>query len=241
MPEQTAKLITIGRITKAHGVRGEMALDFYSDDAALLEGVLFLDAPERSSGQAPEQLPGQLPGQLPRQLPGQLPEQALKPASEKKAAAPQARASSEAGGGKLRPVRLNSLRWHHGNPLITLEGVKDRTEAELLRNRSLLIPESKLPELSDGELYLHALIGLQVYVMGVRLAGVSETEPLGELAWVDQSSGQEIWGIVTPGGKEVLFPAVDEFIVGFDMKNNSVRIAPPEGLLELYLSDQSQS
>ena len=202
MPEQTAKFINIGRITKAHGVRGEMVLDFYSEDPELLDGALFLGVPERS-GQAAE----------------------------------QAATSSLPAGSK--PARLSSLRWHHGKPLITLEGVKDRTEAELLRNCPLYIPESALPELSDGELYLHTIIGLKVYVMGVQLAGVSATEPLGELAWVDQSAGQEIWGIVTPDGKEVLFPAVDEFIVGFDMENESVRIAPPEGLLELYLTEQS--
>lgn len=208
MPEQKNKFINIGRITKAHGVRGEMVLDFYSEDADLLDGTLFLGLPERTSGTTATATTRQ-PGN-----------------------------TSGAAHGS-RPVRINSVRWHHGKPLITIEGVKDRTEAELLRNCPLFIPESALPELSDGELYIHTIIGLKVYVMGIELPGMDFSQPIGELAWVDQSAGQEIWGIVTPEGKEILFPAVDEFIVNFDMENESVRIAPPEGLLELYLTDQS--
>ena len=200
------KLISIGRITKAHGVTGELVVDFYAENSKLLDGELFLSDPERAFSE--------------------------KAFAEKNVANKDAASSA----GKLKelgkPVKVTSLRWHHGKALVRLDIVKDRTEAELLRNCEFLIPESKLPALSDGEVYIHALIGLKVDI-----EDASGRRYLGVLEWVDQSGGQELWGIATDDDKEVLFPAVDEFIVKFDIDNGVVIINPPEGLLELYLSE----
>jgi 16S rRNA processing protein RimM len=46
-----------------------------------------------------------------------------------------------------------------------------------------------------------------------------------------------LWSIRTPDGKEVLFPAVEEFVLDIDLEAGSVRIAPPPGLLDLYLGE----
>ena len=43
--------------------------------------------------------------------------------------------------------------------------------------------------------------------------------------------------IATPDGKEILFPAVDQFVISIDLEEGKAVIAPPPGLIELYLSE----
>jgi 16S rRNA processing protein RimM len=50
-----------------------------------------------------------------------------------------------------------------------------------------------------------------------------------------------VWSIVTDDGKEVLFPAEASFIEGFDLEGERIHIAPPEGLLDIYLGGDEQA
>lgn len=123
------------------------------------------------------------------------------------------------------------LRLAHGRAVLSLEEVRSRDEAEKLRGRRILAPEERLPPPGKGEVYLRDLAGLAVF---------TEQEgalvPLGRLAGADATGGQELWRIVTPEGKEILFPASPEFVRRIDLQGGLTVIAPPAGLLELYLS-----
>lgn len=133
----------------------------------------------------------------------------------------------------LLEYKICSVRLHHGRLLIRLEDVPDRTAAELLRGCSVFIPRSRLPEVDENEVYLGDLPGLSVLVYAAE--GGAEPEPLGFIASVDEMAGQAIWTIKTPGGREILFPAVREFVLEIDLGRQTASIAPPPGLLEIYL------
>ena len=47
--------------------------------------------------------------------------------------------------------------------------------------------------------------------------------------------------IVTDDGKEVMFPAEASIIEGFDLEGECIHIAPPEGLLDIYLGGDEQA
>ena len=64
---------------------------------------------------------------------------------------------------------------------------------------------------------------------------------LGVLDHVEYPAGLEVWSIVTDDGKEVLFPAEASFIEGFDLEGECIHIAPPEGLLDIYLGGDEQA
>lgn len=130
------------------------------------------------------------------------------------------------GGEQPSPVRLLAVRWHRGMPLARLEGVADRTAAELLRGAKLLAQRRELPAAAQDEAYLCDLMGCDVLL--------PDGSRLGRLDHVESPAGQELWSIVTDAGREVLFPAQPQFITGFGQ--GSVSIAPPEGLLDIYLS-----
>lgn len=138
----------------------------------------------------------------------------------------------QAGNGVPRPVRIVAHREHKGRPLIQVENIDDRTGAEHLRGQKLLVPRSQLPELPDDEAYIEDLLGF-----GVEL---EDGSLLGRFSDVEQSAAHDVWVIVTPDGREVLFPADPSFIVAFDMEARRIRIAPPPGLVELYLNPEPQ-
>lgn len=178
--------IEIGRILKAHGIRGEICIEYNADSPELLGNSIYLAAPQ-PQGSRSKKMP-------------------------------------------LKQYILKSLRMHKGRPLITLEGVPDRTAAELLRGQSIFIPEDRLPELSDDEIYMNELPGLAVFVR----ENDNSLRRLGELLSADIMAEQEVWTIVTSEGQEILFPATEEFVESIDLSTESIIITPPPGLIEIY-------
>lgn len=176
MPESA--LLLIGRVRKAHGIRGEVSVDCYADSPSLLREGVYLQ------------------------------------------------------GSSSAPVfrEIKTLRVHHGAVLIQFADVADRNAAESLRGLEILIPENRLPEPGDDEIYLHQIMGLSV----IQVAEDGAETPLGTISSVTEISGQELWTISSDNEEDVLFPAVSEFVLSFDLEAGIVRIAPPPGLIELY-------
>lgn len=175
---EASRFIEIGLLTRPHGLKGEVCVDYYADSPFLLKGTVYLKAG--------------------RALP--------------------------------RPVEIKAIRMHKGRPLVTIEGVSDRTAAELLRGHQLLVPEDSLPELDDDEVYLYELEGITVILDDTGAE-------LGVIEGIDVNLDQEVWTIRTPDGKEVLFPAAEPFVRDIDLETRTARIAPPPGLLDLYLGE----
>ena len=109
-----------------------------------------------------------------------------------------------------------------------LKNIADRTTAESLRGAAVLIPKQNLASPNPGEFYIQDLIGLTVML-------AYNNEIIGQIVDVNLGTGQELWVIESVNGKEILFPAVPEFVEEIDLDKAEVFINPPEGLLELYL------
>jgi len=134
-----------------------------------------------------------------------------------------------------RPVRIREWSLWKDQLILNIEGVDDRTQAEQMRGQELLIDASFLPEAEDDEPYVRDLLGLTVKLENGKVVG--------ELEDVDFPAGQEMWIIRAPesaGGYEILLPAVPEFVLDIDLTAEKVVIAPPEGLLDLYLGGAAQ-
>ena len=122
-----------------------------------------------------------------------------------------------------KAVAAASCRVHKGMALLKLEGVEDRTAAERLRGKELLIRRADAG-LSQGEYFDAELLGLDVYD--------GETgECVGELVRVDRYPASKVYTV--RGVTEFLVPAVkDAFILGVDLENNRMDIRMWEGLTE---------
>jgi 16S rRNA processing protein RimM len=61
-----------------------------------------------------------------------------------------------------RPIRVLNVRVQGKGYIASLEGVEDRSAAELLRGHDIMVPKSSLPVLADGEFYWDDLVGCTV-------------------------------------------------------------------------------
>ena len=130
-------------------------------------------------------------------------------------------------GGRPRRYTVTGVRYNRDRPLISFREIQGRDQAERLRGAEVLARRRDLPD-EDPEAFMIAdLQGLQIY----RDDGLF----LGDLREVQSHAGQEIWVIAHPEGNEILFPAVDPFVLEIDLQAGLARIDPPPGLLDLYL------
>lgn len=135
-----------------------------------------------------------------------------------------------------KQITVASVRMHHQMALITIEGVKDRTEAEKYRRYRLFIERQKLSQLNEDEYYQTDLLGLDVFA-----ENLDDGSYLGQLSSIDAPAGQELWTITTDDDQEILLPAVPEFVSIIDLDEEYIIITPPPGLLDLYIQPASST
>lgn len=118
-----------------------------------------------------------------------------------------------------KPVKLLSGRVHKGMLIARLEGVSDISSASALKNRVVCIDrgEYKLPE---GDFFIQDIIGAKVF-------DESGAE-IGTLEDVFESPASNIY--VVRGEREILIPAVPEFILETDIEGGKIIVHMMEGL-----------
>lgn len=126
--------------------------------------------------------------------------------------------------GGQRTFTIEKSRPHKKRLLVLFAEVPDRTEAERLRGRWLTIPAEDAAPLPDGAFYPHEIQGFAVFDE----AG----ETLGTLANVLEYPAHDIWVVRTADDREVMVPAVKEFIRGVDPAAKTIVLAPIEGMFE---------
>ncbi|GAA1975831.1 ribosome maturation factor RimM [Kitasatospora viridis] len=126
---------------------------------------------------------------------------------------------------KVGPLTVESGKVHSGKLLIRFAGVKDRTDAEALRNTMLIaeVDPDERPEEED-EYYDHQLIGLDVVLADGTLVG--------ELTEVVHLPYQDLLTVVRPDGTEVLIPFVEQIVPTIDLAEQRCVITPPPGLID---------
>ena len=168
--------VPVGRVIKAHGLKGELCIKSYADSPFLIQdmGRVYLKAEGR------------------------------------------------------RPQKhgLAQVRQHRQGLLMTLESISGRDEARQWLGAEVWIRRRDVPESGAESLRLLELLGARVYLQDGRF--------LGHIHSVDRRTGQEVWAIWTPADREVLLPAVSEFVRDMDPEDHRAVVDPPAGLLELY-------
>ena len=122
------------------------------------------------------------------------------------------------------PHAVESARQHQRIVVLKLEGVDEMVAAARLRGVTLWIPEAERMPLPTDQFYLSDVVGLPVtHVNG---------QPLGKVVDFIPSGANDLFVVRTPGGREVLLPAVREFIHELDIPAGVLRVAPIPGLFD---------
>lgn len=133
----------------------------------------------------------------------------------------------------MESYEIEGVRYQKDMAILKLKGVNDRNAAEALKDCDVYITEADLRELPEDTFYIRDLIGCRV----VNRSGNTENEEeIGIITDVLQNTAQDIYQVKTKEGKEVLIPAVGEFVkeINIDEKTVIVSLIPgfTDGALE---------
>lgn len=160
--------VVVGHVTKAHGVRGEVAVEVRSDN------------PDRFVGGAI--------------------------------------VFTEAG----RSLTIERAHAHGARHLVKFGGIDDRATAGSLRGQVLVVPESWLPDLPEGEFWPFQLEGSEVVTESGRSLGtVSEVIP---------NPANDLWVATDTEGTETLVPALRDVVVDVDVDAKRILVRDVPGL-----------
>lgn len=115
------------------------------------------------------------------------------------------------------------VRLHKGQWLVSVKGVRDRTEVEGWRGRYLFLPEQDPDQLPEGYIYEHHLVGLE--------CRSTTGEVLGRVEGLDTSGGQTR-AVVRRGDEEILVPWVPAIVKRVDRESGVLVVDPPPGLFD---------
>ena len=116
-------------------------------------------------------------------------------------------------------------RYQNDKLIVKLEGIDDRTQAEFLKGMEIFITEDQLEELPKGEHYVRDIVGYSVVDIATNLE-------IGTLTDVIQNTAQSILEIKTDAGKQVLIPAVPEFLKQINDDREVIEVELIPGFLD---------
>jgi len=119
-----------------------------------------------------------------------------------------------------KTLTVETIRFHKNMVLAKVREVTSMDEAELLRNKEIVIAKEDLPPLEKGRFYVADIVGFQVVS--------PEGELLGTLKDVIKPAKTDIFVITTTDDKEVLVVAIDSNIKAINMAEKKIVAVLPE-------------
>jgi 16S rRNA processing protein RimM len=119
--------------------------------------------------------------------------------------------------------RVFRVRIHKGRWLVSVKGLRDRSEVDDWRGRYLYLPEQRIEDLPEGYYYEHHLVGLNC----VSVSG----ESFGSVTGLETGGGQ-VRVNVRIGRREYQIPYVPQIVREVDLEGGRIVVDPPRGLLD---------
>ena len=127
-------------------------------------------------------------------------------------------------GERYKAYTVRDIRWHGGDMLVSLKELPDRTAVEIFRNIMVYMKSEDMPELPEGEYFLHQLVGMEIIT--------DQGERLGILKEILITGANDVYLVESQQGKELLLPAIDEVVLDIDQEKNQILVHIIPGLLD---------
>lgn len=121
-------------------------------------------------------------------------------------------------------VVIQEIRRHRGQLIAGLKGYTDRGSSEALVGREVYVRTDELPELSDGEFYVHDLMGMDVWS--------EDGRAVGKVTGYISAGGNGVFEVSGQFG-DVLIPSSVETIKEVDRGQKKIIVRLIEGLIEI--------
>lgn len=123
------------------------------------------------------------------------------------------------------PYKIEHLRGH-GNTIVKLSGIDVREVAMQFKGSYLSITRDMSYDLSEGEYFVSDLLNLKVLDTSQNV--------LGKIIDIIDGAASDLFVIKRQGKKDLYVPAIPEYTEAVDLKNGTIILDLPKGLLEIY-------
>lgn len=121
-----------------------------------------------------------------------------------------------------QPHRVDRMRRHQTGMIVHFTDIKDRDQANLLREKMVYIAIKDAVPLEDGEYYLYQVEGILVVT--------EEGEELGRLTGLIETGANDVYVVTAPDGRELLLPVIPDVIKNVDVPGGTMTVHLLEGL-----------
>lgn len=120
---------------------------------------------------------------------------------------------------------INEIKYRPKDLLLSFKDYDDINKVEKFKGKYILIDESQKRDLPEDTYYIADIIGLDVFTM--------EDEYLGKVIDILQTGSNEVYVIADEKSKkEILIPAVKEFMPEISLEKRRITVDPIEGMIE---------
>ncbi len=127
--------------------------------------------------------------------------------------------------GALIPFVVAAVHFRGNKMSMKLAEITSIEQAEKLRSKKLYLPLTELPELEEGQYYLHQLVGYQID--DINLGNI------GKVKLIYNLPAQDLLAVIYKG-VEAMIPINNSIILAVNHETKSIKTNLPDGLLEVY-------
>lgn len=128
-------------------------------------------------------------------------------------------------GDEKKPIKISSRKPHNDGIIFGIKGISTPEEAVGFVTQYVYVPAEDRPELPEGEYYHHQIIGMEVFD--------HTGKDLGQVVNILVTGANDVYVTKTPAGKELLIPAVKHVLKVINLKDKTIVVDLPEGLLDV--------
>ena len=126
-------------------------------------------------------------------------------------------------GREKRELTIQNVKFFKNLVILKFEGIDNINDIEKYKGKELWVPREEAQELDEDEYYIGDLIGMDVLL--------EDGTRFGSLKDVMETGANDVYVVETEEGKEVLLPAIHDFIMDVDIEKNAMTIHLMKGLL----------
>lgn len=119
-----------------------------------------------------------------------------------------------------RQLTVKAARFHKRMVLVSTKEITTMNDAELLRDKKILIRAEDLPPLEEGRFYVADLIGLPVFY--------EEGKQLGTFKDSITTGSNDVYIVAVPGSKDILIPALKIYVREINLQEKRIVVKLPE-------------